>query len=64
MSQVLTLELPDLIFLTIGQEADNIGIPAERLAANLLEQKGSQIFRLLVTDKKTDEKKAAARVNF
>jgi hypothetical protein len=60
MTQILTLELTDQIFVTIRQEAENIGIPAERLAANLLEQKVSQIFRLLMSE----EKKAAARINF
>jgi hypothetical protein len=60
MSQLLTLELTDQIFVTIRQEAENIGMPAEQLAANLLEQKVSQIFKLLMTD----EKKAAARINF
>lgn len=60
MSQILTLELTDQIFATIRQEAENIGIPTERLAATLLEQKVSQGFRSLMTV----EKNAIARKNF
>jgi len=59
MSQILTLELPDRLFDRIRQEAENIGIPMERLTITLLEQK-SLAFRLLMTE----EEKAAARKNF
>lgn len=50
MSQILTLELNDQVFAAIQRQAENIGIPPENLAATLLEQKFSQIFKLLPTD--------------
>jgi len=60
MSQILTLELNDQTFAAINRQAANIGIPPESLAAELLEQKFSQIFRLL----QTDSEKAIKRSNF
>ena len=50
MSQILTLELNDRVFAAIQRQAENIGIPPENLAATLLEQKFSQIFKFLLTD--------------
>jgi len=60
MSQILTLELNDQTFAAINRQAANIGIPPESLAAELLEQKFSQIFKLL----QTDSEKAIKRSNF
>jgi hypothetical protein len=50
MSQIMTLELNDQVFAAIQRQAENIGVPPENLAATLLEQKFSQIFKLLLTD--------------
>jgi hypothetical protein len=53
MSQILTLELNDQVFAAIRQQAENIGIPPENLAATLLEQKLFPIFKLIQTDAAT-----------
>lgn len=50
MSQILTLELSDKVFTTIQQQAENIGISPERLAATLLEQRFGQAFKRLLTE--------------
>jgi hypothetical protein len=50
MSQIMTLELNDRVFAAIQRQAEHIGVPPENLAATLLEQKFSQIFKLLLTD--------------
>jgi hypothetical protein len=50
MSQILTLELNDQVFAAIRQQAENIGIPPENLAATLLEQKLFPTFKLILTD--------------
>jgi predicted lipid carrier protein YhbT len=50
MSQILTLELNDQVFAAIRRQAENIGVPPENLAATVLEQKFSHIFRLMLTD--------------
>jgi hypothetical protein len=50
MSQILTVELNDQVFAAIQQQAANIGIPPENLAATLLEQKLFPIFKLISTD--------------
>jgi len=60
MSQILTLELNDQTLAAINRQATTIGIPPESLAAELLEQKFSQIFRLL----QTDSEKATKRSKF
>jgi hypothetical protein len=53
MSQILTLELNDQVFAAIRQQAENIGIAPENLAATLLEQKLFPIFKLIPTDAAT-----------
>lgn len=56
MSQTLTLELSDPVFAAIRQQAETMGIPPERLAAELLEQKLFQAVELLIGEA---EKKVA-----
>jgi hypothetical protein len=53
MSQILTLELNDQVFAAIRQQAENIGIPPENLAATLLEQRLFPLFNLIATDAAT-----------
>lgn len=60
MSQTLTLELSDTVFTAIRQQAENMGIPPERLAAELLEQKFFQAVGLLIGE----AEKKVARSNF
>lgn len=60
MSQTLTLELSDPVFTAIQQQAENMGIPPELLAAELLEQKFFQNVGLLLGD----TEKEVARSNF
>lgn len=64
MSQILTLELSDRVFAAIQKQAQNIGIPPESLAANLLEQKFSQIVNLLLTEKETEDGQAKFERHF
>ncbi len=47
---MLTLELNDQVFAAIRQQAENIGIPPENLAATLLEQKLFPIFKLIAAE--------------
>lgn len=60
MSQILTLELSDRVFTAIQQQAETIGVPPERLAASLLEQQFTQVFKLLLTE----AEKEVARARF
>jgi hypothetical protein len=64
MSQILTLELNDQVFAAIKRQAENIGIPPENLAATLLEEKFSQIFRLLLTDAEKESGRAKFERHF
>ncbi|MGD2179617.1 hypothetical protein [Lusitaniella coriacea] len=64
MSQILTLELRDRVFAAIQQQAENIGIPPERLAATLLEQNFSHIFKLLLTDAEKESRRAKFERHF
>jgi predicted lipid carrier protein YhbT len=64
MSQILTLKLNDQVFAAIQQQAENIGIAPESLAAKLLEQKFSQIFRLLLTDAEKESRRARFERHF
>ncbi len=50
MNHTLTLELSDQVFTVIQQQAEALGIPPERLAATLLEQRFGQVFKLLLLD--------------
>jgi hypothetical protein len=50
MSHTLTLELSDQVFTVIQQQAEAMGLPPERLAATLLEQRFGQMFQLLLSD--------------
>lgn len=64
MSQILTLELNDEVFAAIQKQALNIGIPLESLVANLLEQKFSQIDRLLLTETEKENRRAKFERHF
>lgn len=46
MSQILTLELSDSVFTAIRQQAEQMGIPPEHFAAELLEQKFLQASKI------------------
>lgn len=59
MSQTLTLELSDQVFIAIQRQAETIGVPPERLVATLLEQQFAQ-FKLLLTE----AEKEVARARF
>ncbi len=60
MSQGLTLELSDQIFTLIQQQAEVLGVPPERLASMLLEQRFEQMIKLLLPE----PEKEAARSQF
>jgi hypothetical protein len=64
MSQILTLDLNDRVFAAIQQQAHNIGIPPELLAATLLEQKFTQVFNGLLTDAKQEVGRAKFERHF
>jgi hypothetical protein len=64
MSQILTLDLNDRVFAAIQQQAASIGIPPERLAANLLEQKFAKFFTDLLTDTEQQAKRARFQRHF
>ena len=63
MSQILTLELNDRVFAAIQQQAENIGIAPESLAAKLLEQKFSH-FNFLLTDAEKESRRAKFERHF
>jgi hypothetical protein len=48
MSQSLTLELSEQVFVAIQQQAQAVGISPAQLAATLLEQQFPQTFKLLL----------------
>lgn len=60
MSQSLTLELSEQVFVAIQRQAQAIGISPAQLAATLLEQQFPQAFKLLLDD----AEKNAARTRF
>jgi hypothetical protein len=60
MSQSLTLELSEQVFVAIQRQAQAIGISPAQLAATLLEQQFPQAFKLLLDD----AEKNAARARF
>lgn len=64
MSQILTLQLNDEVFAAIQKQAQNIGIPPESLAANLLEQKFSQSERLLLAETEREIRRAKFERHF
>ena len=64
MSQILTLDLNDRVFTAIQQQAESIGIPPERLAANLLEQKFARVFTGLPTNTEQQAKRAKFERHF
>jgi hypothetical protein len=64
MSQILTLDLNDRVFTAIQQQAESIGIPPERLVANLLEQKFAQVFTGLLTNTEQQAKRAKFERHF
>jgi hypothetical protein len=59
MSQILTLEISEQVFVAIQRQAAAIGIAPERLAARLIEQRFSQISELPVAE--ADREVARAR---
>ncbi|MEH2445519.1 MAG: hypothetical protein V7K18_06990 [Nostoc sp.] len=60
MTHLLTLELNDQIFIVIQRQAEAIGIPPERLAATLLEQRFGEVFKSLLSE----AEKETARARF
>jgi hypothetical protein len=60
MSQSLTLELTEQVFVAIQQQAQAIGVSPSQLAATLLEQQFPQAFKLLLDE----AEKNAARSRF
>jgi hypothetical protein len=60
MSQSLTLELSEQVFVAIQRQAQTIGISPAQLAATLLERQFQQAFKLFLDD----AEKNAARVRF
>jgi hypothetical protein len=60
MSQSLTLELSEQVFVAIQQQARAIGISPAQLAATLLERQFPQAFKLLLDDAEQN----AARIRF
>jgi hypothetical protein len=56
--------LNDQVFDTIKQQAENIGIPSENLEATLLEEKLSQIFKLLLTNAEKESGQAKLEHHF
>ncbi len=60
MSQSLTLELSEQVFVAIQQHAQVIGISPAQLVATLLERQFSQAFKFFLDD----AEKNAARVKF
>lgn len=60
MSQSLTLELSEQVFVAIQRQAQVIGISPAQLASTLIEQQFPQAFKLLLDD----AEKNAARSRF
>ncbi|MEO1093474.1 MAG: hypothetical protein AAFX01_01070 [Cyanobacteria bacterium J06638_28] len=60
MSQSLTLELSEQVFVAIQQQAEAIGTSPAHLAATLLEQQFPQAFKLSSNDAETN----TARIRF
>lgn len=60
MSQSLTLELSEQVFVAIQQQAQAIGVSPAQLAATLLEQQFPQAFKLFLDE----AEKSAARARF
>ncbi len=60
MSQSLTLELSEQVFVAIQQQAQVIGISPAQLVTTLLERQFSQAFKLFLDD----AEKNVARVKF
>lgn len=60
MSQSLTLELSEQVFVAIQRQAQVIGISPAQLATTLIEQQFPQAFKLLLDD----AEKNAARERF
>lgn len=64
MSQVLTLELSEQVFIAIQRQAETIGISPERLAATLLEQQFTQVSKLLLNEAEKDVARARFERHF
>jgi hypothetical protein len=60
MSQSLTLEISEQVFMAIQQQAQAIEIPPAQLAATLLERQFPQAFKLLLDE----TEKNATRTKF
>jgi hypothetical protein len=60
MSQSLTLEISEQVFVAIQQQAQAIGVSPAQLAAILLERQFPQAFKLLLNE----TEKNAARIRF
>lgn len=60
MSQSLTVEISEQVFVAIQQQAQAIGVSPAQLAATLLEQQFPQTFKLLLDE----AEKNAARTKF
>ena len=64
MTHILTLELNDQIFTAIQRQAEAIGIPPERLAATLLEQRFGQVLKLLLPEAEKETARARFESHF
>ncbi|MBD2578526.1 hypothetical protein [Oscillatoria sp. FACHB-1406] len=60
MSQSLTLELSEQVFVAIQRQAQAIGLSPAQLATTLLERQFTQAFKLLLNDSEQN----AARARF
>lgn len=60
MSQSLTLELSEQVFVAIQRQAQSLGLSPEQLATTLLERQFTQAFKLLLNDSEQN----AARAKF
>jgi hypothetical protein len=64
MSQSLTLELNEQVFVAIQRQAQSIGISPAQLAATLLERQFQQAFKLLLDDLEQDAAQARFERHF
>lgn len=60
----MNLELNNKVFAAIQKQVQNIGTPPESLAANLLEQKFSQVVNLLLTDAEKEDRQVKLERHF
>ena len=64
MSQILTLEISEQVFVAIQRQAAAIGVAPERLAATLIEQRFTQIPELPVDEAERERARARFERHF